>query len=102
MHGMPVHLFTPMTQLLVSWLVLSLAFWFTARLLPGFHVRSFGSAVFVAAVFGIINTLLGWLFFRHLPDLLSLMGMLVIVGSSLSIAYAEKIRRETAQRDATL
>ena len=38
-------------QLLISWLVLSLAFWLTARLLPGFHLKSFGSAVFVAAVF---------------------------------------------------
>jgi drug/metabolite transporter (DMT)-like permease len=37
--------------------------------------------------------LLGWLFFRHLPDLLSLAGMAVIVGSSLSIAYAERLRR---------
>lgn len=75
MHGMSIHLFSPMTQLLVSWLVLSLAFWFTARLLPGFHVRSFGSAVFVAAVFGILNALLGWLFF----------GVLTI--ATLGIAY---------------
>lgn len=62
-------------QLLISWLVLSLAFWLTARLLPGFHLKSFGSAVFVAAVFGIINTLLGWLFF----------GVLTI--ATLGIAY---------------
>ncbi|MDQ1304165.1 MAG: hypothetical protein QG595_2148 [Pseudomonadota bacterium] len=40
--------------------------------------------------------LLGWLFFGHLPDLLSLAGMAVIVGSSLSIAYAERLRREIA------
>ena len=62
-------------QLLVSWFVLSLAFWLTARLLPGFHVKSFGSAVFVSAVFGIINTLLGWLFF----------GLLTI--ATLGLAY---------------
>ena len=40
--------------------------------------------------------LLGWLFFGHLPDLLSLAGMAVIVGSSLSIAYAERLRRGIA------
>jgi hypothetical protein len=39
------------------------------------------------------------LFFSHLPDLLSLVGMLVIVGSSLSIAYAERLRREIAMRE---
>ncbi|HSP41902.1 MAG TPA: phage holin family protein [Luteolibacter sp.] len=64
-----------MMQLLISWLVLSLAFWLTALLLPGFHLKSFGSAVFVSAVFGIINALLGWLFF----------GVLTIV--TLGIAW---------------
>jgi putative membrane protein len=62
-------------QILLSWLVLSIAFWLTAMVLPGFHVRSLGSAIFVAAVFGIINALLGWLFF----------GVLTI--ATLGIAY---------------
>jgi drug/metabolite transporter (DMT)-like permease len=38
--------------------------------------------------------LLGWLFYQHLPDLLSVAGMIVIVGSSLSIAVAERMRRQ--------
>jgi putative membrane protein len=50
-------------SLLLSWLILSLAVWVTAVVLPGFHVRSFGSAIAVAAIFGILNFLLGWLFF---------------------------------------
>ncbi len=50
-------------SILVSWLVLSFAVWVTARVLPGFHVRSFGSAVVVSAIFGLLNLLLGWLFF---------------------------------------
>jgi putative membrane protein len=50
-------------SLLVSWLILSLAVWITAVVLPGFHVRSFGSAIAVAAIFGILNFFLGWLFF---------------------------------------
>lgn len=48
---------------LISWLVLSLAVWITAVVLPGFHVKSFGSAVVVAALFGVLNFLLGWIFF---------------------------------------
>jgi putative membrane protein len=48
---------------LISWLVLSFAVWLTAMILPGFHIRSFGSAILVAAIFGILNALLGWLFF---------------------------------------
>jgi drug/metabolite transporter (DMT)-like permease len=43
--------------------------------------------------------LLGWTFFGHLPDLLSLLGMAVIVGSSLSIAYAERLRRQISRRE---
>jgi putative membrane protein len=50
-------------NLLVSWLILSLAVWITAMVLPGFRVRSFGSAIAVAAIFGILNFLLGWLLF---------------------------------------
>jgi drug/metabolite transporter (DMT)-like permease len=37
--------------------------------------------------------LLGWLFYQHLPDLLSVAGMAVIVGSSLSIALMERFRQ---------
>jgi putative membrane protein len=48
---------------LISWLVLSFAVWVTALVLPGFHVKSFGSAILVAAIFGILNAVLGWLLF---------------------------------------
>lgn len=48
---------------LVSWLILAAAVWITAAVLPGFHVKNFGSAVLVAAIFGVLNFFLGWLFF---------------------------------------
>lgn len=50
-------------ELLLSWLILSFAVWATAAVLPGFHVKGFGSAVLVAAIFGILNFLIGWLLF---------------------------------------
>jgi putative membrane protein len=50
-------------SLLLSWLVLSLAVWITAVVLPGFHVKGFGSALVVAAIFGLLNFFLGWLLF---------------------------------------
>jgi putative membrane protein len=49
--------------ILLSWLIMSTAFWLTAKVLPGFEVRSFRGALVVAAVFGIINWLVGWLLF---------------------------------------
>jgi putative membrane protein len=50
-------------ELILSWAVLSVAVWLTAATLPGFHVKNFGSAVLVAAIFGVLNFLLGWLLF---------------------------------------
>ena len=52
-----------MIQALLSWLVLSVAVWLTAQLLPGIHIKRFSGALLVAAVFGILNYLLGWLLF---------------------------------------
>ena len=49
--------------LLLSWLVLSVAVWVTAMVLPGVHVRDFWSAILVAALIGILNFFLGWLLF---------------------------------------
>lgn len=48
---------------LLNWLILTFSVWLTAAILPGFHVKSFKSAIFVAALFGVLNFLLGWLFF---------------------------------------
>jgi putative membrane protein len=49
-----------MLEILLSWLILSFAVWVTAAVLPGFHIKSFGSTIVVAAVFGILNLLIGW------------------------------------------
>lgn len=53
-------------SVLLSWLILSIAVWITAAVLPGFHVKDFISAVLVAAIFGVLNFLLGWLLFALL------------------------------------
>lgn len=49
--------------LILSWLILSLAVWVTALVLPGFHLKNGQSALLVAAIFGVLHFLLGWLFF---------------------------------------
>lgn len=50
-------------RLILSWLILSLAVWVTDAVLPGFHIKNAKSAVLVAAIFGVLNFLLGWLMF---------------------------------------
>ncbi|TVP73876.1 MAG: hypothetical protein EA352_11590 [Gemmatimonadales bacterium] len=54
---------SPLVSLLLSWLILSIAVWITAVILPGVHLKGFGSAFVVSALFGILNFLLGWIFF---------------------------------------
>ena len=49
--------------ILASWLILSVSVWFTAAILPGFEVRGFWGAIKVAAIFGLLNWFIGWLFF---------------------------------------
>lgn len=46
-------------RMLLSWLVLTISVWVTAAILPGFRVNGFGGAIRAAAIFGILNWLLG-------------------------------------------
>jgi putative membrane protein len=50
-------------RMLMSWLVLSISVWLTAAILPGFRVNGFGGAIKAAAIFGILNWLLGQFIF---------------------------------------
>ncbi len=52
-----------MTSLLLSWLVMSIVVYLTAAIVPGVEVRSFFGAVWVAALFGVLNLAIGWLLF---------------------------------------
>jgi putative membrane protein len=50
-------------SILISWLILALAVWLTAKILPGFEVKGFGGALIVAAAFGLLNWTIGWLLY---------------------------------------
>ena len=45
-------------RLLLQWILYALSFVIVSKLLPGFHVRDFGSALVVAAVYGVLHVLL--------------------------------------------
>lgn len=42
------------------WLLLSVAMWLTTFVVPGFSIRGVWNTVVVAALFGILNTFIGW------------------------------------------
>ena len=45
-------------RLLLQWILYALSFMIVSKLLPGFYVRDFGSALVVAAVYGVLHVLL--------------------------------------------
>jgi putative membrane protein len=51
---------------LLHWLVLALAFWVTAKVVPGFHIAGLWDAIWVAAIFGIVNFFLGWFLYAFI------------------------------------
>lgn len=50
-------------SILWSWLVLSISIGVTAALLPGFELKGVWNTVKVAALFGVLEWLLGWFFY---------------------------------------
>ena len=60
--------------------VLTLTVLALARLLPGVHIRSMGSAIVVAIVFSLLDFFLGWLVrvFLFIPAILTL-GLLFLI-----------------------
>ncbi|MDR0965370.1 MAG: phage holin family protein [Myxococcales bacterium] len=49
-----------MTTLLLHWLILTVAVYLAAAIVPGVKVKSFLATFVVAAIFGILNYFIGW------------------------------------------
>lgn len=47
-----------MFELLIGWLILAVAIFLAAKLLPGIEVKSFGQAIVAALVLGLVNALI--------------------------------------------
>ena len=61
-------------------LLLSVAIFIVAQLLPNIRIKSFGTAIIVAVVFSVINLLFGWLLaFLTLPLIIITFGLFKFV-----------------------
>ena len=67
-------------RLLLQWILSALSFMLVSKLLPGFHVSNFGSALVVAAVYGVLHVLLFrvLLFLAFIPVFLTF-GLFIFV-----------------------
>ena len=83
-----------MMRLLLQWVLSALSLMMVAKLLPGFHIKDFGSALGVAAVYGIFHVVLYpvLLFVAFIPVLLSF--GLFIFGECPPIAFDECAARQ--------
>jgi len=48
-----------MGAILARWFLMAVAVWLAAAIVPGVRLRSFGSALVVSGVYGVLNVLLG-------------------------------------------
>jgi uncharacterized membrane protein YvlD (DUF360 family) len=47
----------------IHWAILSLAFWVTSKVVAGFRIAGLWDAIWVAAIFSIVDFLFGWLLY---------------------------------------
>jgi len=81
-----------MVKIIVRWLLLAAALLFVAYVLPGVTVASFGSALFAAAVLGLLNALLRpVLVILTLPVTLVTLGLFLFVINALMFYFAAQL-----------
>ena len=87
-------------HLLLQWILYALSFMIVSKLLPGFHVRDFGSALVVAAVYGVLHVLLFrvLVFLAFIPVFLTF-GLFIFVINAfllfLTAALLEQFRMDS-------
>ena len=65
---------------LVAWIAFSLSVFVVARILPGMRIKGLGTAIAVAAVYGILKFFFYWiLVFFSLPFILLTLGLFLLV-----------------------
>ncbi|MEJ2717938.1 MAG: phage holin family protein [Deltaproteobacteria bacterium] len=81
-----------MIRIIVGWIVITIAILIAAYLIPGVRVRSAGTAIFAAAILGIINAILRpVLVFVTFPITIITFGLFLFVINALMFMLAGAI-----------
>jgi putative membrane protein len=77
---------------LLHWIVNAIVLLVVSRFVSGFHIRSFGSAMFAVVIIGIVNATLG-LFLKVMTFPLSLLtlGLFVLVIDAFVLWFSSKL-----------
>lgn len=77
---------------LLHWIVNALVLLVISHLVPGFNVRSFGSAMLAVVVIGIVNATLGlFLKFATFPLAILTLGLFVFVIDAVVLWFSSKL-----------
>lgn len=83
---------THLISLLVRWLMLSLAVWVAAEIVPGIHLDGWQSTLIVAAILGLLNLYVKpVLFVLSLPFTILTLGLFLIVLNAIMLGLADWI-----------
>jgi len=78
--------------IILSLLLKSLAVFVVAKILPGIHIKNFGTAVLVAFIYSVINFLLGTiLFFFALPVIFITFGLFIFIIDAFLLWITDKM-----------
>ena len=78
--------------IILSLLLKSLAIFFVAKMLPGIHIKNFGTAIIVALIFSAINFLLGKiLFFLAFPVIFITFGLFTFIIDAFLLWITDKM-----------
>jgi putative membrane protein len=85
-----------MIRILIGWVLSALAFLGLSKILPGFYVRSFGSALVIAAVYGILHMILHFILFRvfwilTIPLVILTLGLIYFVVNAVILWLTDKL-----------
>ena len=81
-----------MLYLLTNWFLSALSIVIVAHLIPGFHVRGFGTALIAAVVIGLVNATIGILVkLLTLPLTIVTFGLFLFVVNALMLLFASAL-----------
>ncbi len=68
-----------MIRILISWVLFAAAFLGLSKVLPGFHVRNFGTALIVSAIYSVMHIIVHFVLFKILW-ILTIIPVLLTLG----------------------
>jgi putative membrane protein len=81
-----------MMNILIQWLINALAIYATAHILSGIHIKSFGAAIIVALVLGLVNAIVRpVLVFFSIPFIIVTLGLFLLVINALLLQLSASL-----------